>query len=357
MSTQSTSSWPGSQPETQQSAGISSSPGSDEEMETFSQGSDDGSDEEEDEEGEEEEDDEEGDDDDDDDEEEEEDEEGDEDDDDDHDDDDDNNSYCSTDPNSNPRYTPEELTAIVLDFYTFTKLHFKPSDLKLPPPGGWPNLTRENVGPNFKSDYTLSVLRQLPCLNKEGLIEYNCQVQDYSTRTRESFEPDEYGHLHGEDLYTDDDGNPDAPVHDHIVSFAPGYSSGGIELMLNVHAGTIGAVMIRYSDIGEEDIQRYFDSVKKKFRKLRLLPCMGKQTLDAEKVPERSRGIRLEAVRNQIRADDRIFTHLDLQYIRQVYRDYGWPRAFRREEFEANIDRVLVEMGAEPDWWEDTRAL
>ncbi|KAK3689722.1 hypothetical protein B0T22DRAFT_377604 [Podospora appendiculata] len=269
------------------------------------------------------------------------------------DDDEDNQSSSSTDSNTEPRYTPEQLAAIILDFYTFfTKLHFKPSDLKLPPPGGWPNLTRENVGPNFKSDYTLSVLRQLPYLNKEGLVEYNCSVQDYSTRTRESFELDEYGHLHGEDIYTHDYDDRDAPIPDHIVSFAPGYSSGGIELMLNVHDGTIIAEMIRYSHIGEEDIQRYFDSIKKKFRKLRLIPRMGRKTLDAEKVPERSRGIRLEAVRNQIRDNTWDSSNLDLQYLRQVYRDYGWPRAFRREEFEANLDRVLVEMGLSPDWWE-----
>ncbi|KAF5688730.1 hypothetical protein FCIRC_1740 [Fusarium circinatum] len=78
----------------------------------------------------------------------------------------DNGSYEGSDDGSddptNPRYIPEELGALFVDFYSFlTTLHYDQSDLKIPPPTGWPYITPESCG-HYKSDYAIQVLRHLP---------------------------------------------------------------------------------------------------------------------------------------------------------------------------------------------------
>ncbi|KAK4194531.1 hypothetical protein QBC40DRAFT_270039 [Triangularia verruculosa] len=80
-------------------------------------------------------------------------------------------------------YTPAEYAAMFLDFYKFlTTLHHAPSDLKIPPPGGWPHLTREaGVSADYKTYHALKVTRHLPYLGGEMHYEHKSIFIDYSS--------------------------------------------------------------------------------------------------------------------------------------------------------------------------------
>jgi hypothetical protein len=63
-------------------------------------------------------------------------------------------------------YKRDEVVASVTEFYTFltTHLHFYPSELKTPPPTGWPKITSHNSDDKRKSDTVIDLLRHLPYL-------------------------------------------------------------------------------------------------------------------------------------------------------------------------------------------------
>lgn len=54
---------------------------------------------------------------------------------------------------------------MLLSFYRFlTALHYDITDLKVPPPEGWPGFTPGECA-HFRSDDAIQVLRHLPYLN------------------------------------------------------------------------------------------------------------------------------------------------------------------------------------------------
>lgn len=209
-----------------------------------------------------------------------------------------------------------------LDFYKFlTTLHFDPKDLKIPPPGGWPNLMPENCA-FFKTDYTIEVLRNLPYLGGEADVHYKSRLVDYSVLGREYFTSGPW--THGELSLS-----ADGPVPDHVVAIAVGHESGGRDLLLDVLQGEIIEEEIRCQNNGSRDVQEYLDDLKEAFRSLKLLPCPDWDMIEATRVEERQGEITREEFDGQAR---RFETDLDVQYLRQIYCQHGWPEAFRRDE-------------------------
>lgn len=266
-----------------------------------------------------------------------------------------------------PRYPASHYAALFLDFYTFlTTLHYSPSDLKVPPPGGWPNLTREAVGPHFKSDFTLDVLRHMPYMAQDTAahFEYKCRLVDYTTWGPADFVPDAGGLFDGENVYYDPE---EGPVRDTVVCIAQGWESGGIDLMLDVQRGEIVEEMIRYQRNGEFEVGEYLEGLKERYRTLKMIPCCGRLTMSAGFAPEREEGegeiTEVEFARQEERlrkeAEEKGWpswdwtrpTHLDVQYLRQIYRRCGWPDAFRREEAEKAVEELMAR--EEEEWFED----
>ncbi|KAL2130041.1 hypothetical protein VTI74DRAFT_6970 [Chaetomium olivicolor] len=265
-----------------------------------------------------------------------------------------------------PRYTPAQYAAFFLDFYIFlTTFHYSPSDLKIPPPGGWPNLTREAVGPHFKSDFKLEVLRQLPHMAREteAHLEYKCQLVDYTVFGPEDFVPDGDGLFFGENAYWDPE---EDPARDTVVCIAKGWESGGLDLYLNVHRGEIIEEVIKYPQKGEMEVGEFLESLKEKYRSLKLIPCRVRLTILAENTPEwEGDGEITEA--DFVRQEEELKkkakekgwcswcrfrpTHLDVQYLRQIYRRCGWPKAFRREEAERAVEELMAK--EEEPWFSD----
>lgn len=63
-------------------------------------------------------------------------------------------------------YNRDEVIASVTEFYEFltTHLHFYPSEVKTPPPSGWPQITPKRFTFLQKSDTVINLLRHLPYL-------------------------------------------------------------------------------------------------------------------------------------------------------------------------------------------------
>ncbi|KAH7145462.1 hypothetical protein B0J13DRAFT_501166 [Dactylonectria estremocensis] len=233
-----------------------------------------------------------------------------------------------------PRCDPEKIRAAFIDFYTFlTTLHYDKADLKIPPPGGWPCLTPELCA-DYKPDETIQVLRNLPYFDRRSLLEfhYHSRLLDYTTFTRQDFEEatEDY---EPEQEFWGFEGQIDPG---HLFCIAEGSGYGGHHLFLNARDGeiiqdTVGVNQESYP------VEEYFDTLMKQYRNLELIPCPGRVTLEASNVDKRDI-VSLEEVCNQMEYWP---TDLDIQYVRQLYRQHGWPGAFRKDEATKAIDDLM----------------
>ncbi|KAL9113308.1 MAG: hypothetical protein Q9227_002643 [Pyrenula ochraceoflavens] len=65
-------------------------------------------------------------------------------------------------------YSRDETVAAVTDFYEFlTRIHIPPTAIKYPPPGGWPELTREDLTFLNKNDDVIDLIRHLPFIKRD----------------------------------------------------------------------------------------------------------------------------------------------------------------------------------------------
>lgn len=241
-----------------------------------------------------------------------------------------------------PPYSAGEIAAIVRDFLTFlTTLHREPGELRVPPPGGWPAYTAENCA-GFKSDLVVEVLRNLPYLERPasgeegslGQIHYKSHLHDFSVFDREAFTEQEYLWSGDDDDDDDESDDDEIEVPDDVVIIAEGYESGGRTLFLNVRKGTIVEVEIRCGD-SVWDLREYFEDLKGKYRRLELIPFPGREMIESGAVGvkpgEPARVVSEEEVLAQ--TDPYVGSTIpDVLYVQQLYRSYGWPDAFRREE-------------------------
>ncbi|KAL2754745.1 hypothetical protein ACRALDRAFT_1064560 [Sodiomyces alcalophilus JCM 7366] len=240
-------------------------------------------------------------------------------------------SGCSS--NRLPKYSVDELVAIFLDFYQrLTTLHYKPEDLKIPPPEGWGETIPEFYS-EVKSELVIEVLRRLPYLKSKvgAAIHYKSSLLDYT-----SLEPEFFTDTFYEDYLSDLVGADVNPADCFYI--AEGYESGGRQFILNVLSGEITEDVIRCDDMDPVDIKDFFRKLMDDYRCLRLIPRPGLVTQEYEGVPERDNDITEAEVCAQ---PERWGTDLDTQYLRQIYRKYGWPDAFQREEAFRAVDDLM----------------
>lgn len=140
-----------------------------------------------------------------------------------------------------------------------------------------------------------------------------------------------------------------------MVPLVEGYESGGREYFLNVLDGEVYEMILMRVDPGPKRLKVWIEEMQEDYRDLRLIPCPGRVTMDCTDVPERQDEdgrITEEQIRQQTEDWP---TELDVQYVRQVYRDYGWPHAFRKDEAFAYMSQLLVSLEEENDdrYWEE----
>ncbi|KAH6982291.1 hypothetical protein BKA56DRAFT_585641 [Ilyonectria sp. MPI-CAGE-AT-0026] len=233
-----------------------------------------------------------------------------------------------------PRCDPEKIREAFIDFYKFlTTLHYNEADLKIPPPGGWPCLTPELYA-DYKPDETIQVLRNLPYFDGPNPLEfhYRSRLLDYTTFTRQDFEGATELYEY-DDVYWGFEGEIDPR---HVFCIAEGSETGGRHIFLNARDGEIIQDSIGVNT-ESYPVEVYFETLKEQYRSLELIPCPGRITMEAFKVAKRD-GVSLEEVCNQTTWWG---TDLDVQYVRQLYRQHGWPDAFRKDEATKAVNDLM----------------
>lgn len=231
----------------------------------------------------------------------------------------------------------DNLVAPFYEYYHFLgRLHIPEGDIKHPPAGGWPNITAENCSEFGKSEFVVEVLRHLPYIADHGEFErnwsntdYKSDVVDYSTATRKDFAGRslKYGEIaHG----------CDGPVSRHKVVIASGYESGGIDLLLDTKTGEIFEEIIRV-DRGENlPVGEYFELKMKQCRELEQVFAPGEDPYwggFGKKVPYDSQTVEKAGEPSQPDEDFCLEDDRDLNWVRHLYRKFGWPgQRWRKEE-------------------------
>lgn len=125
-----------------------------------------------------------------------------------------------------------------------------------------------------------------------------------------------------------------------MLVIASGYQSGGCESGLELLHGEIMEDVVRYDTCAPVDIKEFLEDLKNRYRSLELIPCPGHETQVTTAEPDMAVAISEEQVRAQI---EHWGTDFDWQFVRQVYRQYGWPHDFRWAEATDFIERFMAQ--------------
>jgi hypothetical protein len=249
-------------------------------------------------------------------------------------------------------YDIEELAAIFTDFYKFlATLHYDPADLKLPPPQGWDTAMFSTAIVNSKSEEVVALMQRLPYFKenqKSTHVHYKSKLIDYT---------DVNGHGHAEmhDSFLEDlcawfnQGDESTYRRSDLLIISGGYESGGREFILDVLRGEIVEDIIRCDTCDPVDVKEFLEDLKNKSRSLELIPCPGRETQVTAAGPAKPVAISEEEVRAQTESWG---TDLDLQFVRQVYRQYGWAHDFRRTEAVDHIEDFMAKDKERREEWE-----
>jgi hypothetical protein len=251
-----------------------------------------------------------------------------------------------------PPYSVEQLAGIFLAFYKFlATLHYDPSNLKVPPPEGWPMESLPAMVMRNKSPRAIEVMRHIPYFKQSDdstHVHYKSKLHDYTDakehhriRSHDELALEMNGELESFDGEKVDPSD--------VLVIAWGYESGGHYFLLDALRGEMTVDVVRCQLMSPEDVADFFDGLREEYRSLRLIPCPNKETELAERVDEREEPIEQSEVLAQ---EEEWGTDLDWQFVRQIYRQHGWPDAFRREEAIAAVEDLMELLGEERDGWE-----
>ncbi|RGP66169.1 hypothetical protein FSPOR_6789 [Fusarium sporotrichioides] len=265
----------------------------------------------------------------------------------------DDGSYDSdaSEGSDEPRLTPQELGGLFVDFYSFmATLNFDKSELKIPPPTGWPEITAESCG-HTKSHYTVEVMRYLPYFNNKSTsqIHHRSKLFDLTAWKPGDFKKHSEIHEFKEFWSSEDEQDPS-----DVVCIAEGYGTFGRRLWLLVKDCEIIEELHKADMCGVVRVEDFFSNLREQYENLKLIPGERRITIEAENVPERKQRITEDEVNSQT---EEWGTDLDIQYVRQIYRDYGWPHSFNMEAAFRAVDTWLepsgsgVEGGPRGDTW------
>ncbi|KAF4342822.1 hypothetical protein FBEOM_3231 [Fusarium beomiforme] len=127
-----------------------------------------------------------------------------------------------------------------------------------------------------------------------------------------------------------------------VVCIAVGHESFGREFWLMVKDCEIIEDFVRAFMLSSVPVEAFFDNLKEQYRSLKPIPGRRRITIEAEKVPETNKRITKEEVNVPT---DEWGTDLDIQYIRQIYRDHGWPESFDLDQASKAINDWLEPLG------------
>lgn len=198
----------------------------------------------------------------------------------------DDGSYGSGDSDGSvePPYTPQEVGALFLDFYQFlTTLHYDEASLKIPPPTGWPQITRESPKfANFKSDYTLEVLHHLPYFNEEPFAQFYpaSELLDFTEISRETLEF--YQAYDGDSEFWSTEDKVDEK---DVVGFSGARANGSLFYLVVKDCEIIEDLVESSGAQSSIPVEEVFENLKEQYRTLELTPGRGRETIYAKSVP------------------------------------------------------------------------
>ncbi|KAL6912435.1 hypothetical protein FSST1_010195 [Fusarium sambucinum] len=253
------------------------------------------------------------------------------------------------------KYSPKEISAILLDFYTFlTTLHFDVRCLKTPPPEGWSGLD-PFLNYTARSDEVGKVMKQIPYFDdKESVswVHYKSRLIDYATLPQKDFPDIMDWKLDGDEKLWSNRRITFIDLDD-FFPLALGNETGGRHIWLNVRDGEITEEENKFQSHEPVDIKEYLEGLKQAYINLDLIPCQGRVTIEVpshvNEVPE-GKIITEEEV---IAQEEEWETDLDIQYIKQLYRGFGWPNAFRKDEAFRAVDQLMEKLPEHRFYWED----
>lgn len=284
----------------------------------------------------------------------------------------------------------DRLVAPFLDFYTFlTTVHIPRSALKLPPPGGWRNITPQNCRSFNKSGFALSVLSRMPYISRAETrqlarkpyivrhatpwghndkfhnVDEGCVVLDYSSCRAKHFKK-QYPRRNEWRFGWDSDEKPSR----HEVVVAEGYDNeqSGAYWLLDTNTGTI----VEEYPVEPEcrlDAWDFFAEKKKKWLGMQVLFVPGWDPLEWRGAIDESRpGMRFDrdpldmhnaydAEKMEARGEpsnpDVFFgaEDDDFDWVYHLYRKFGFPGAgWRQEEGLRAIREFAARRLAECPW-------
>lgn len=126
----------------------------------------------------------------------------------------------------------------------------------------------------------------------------------------------------------------------HILQIAAGWESGGNELFLSTRTGEMVTPLTGYGN-NADDVREYVDRTKRHFETLQMIPYSEGFNNLAAGLVDIHEHITEEEILN---AEGDWETDLAKRYLRQVYREHGWPKEFRREEAFSVVDGLLEKL-------------
>lgn len=113
-----------------------------------------------------------------------------------------------------------------------------------------------------------------------------------------------------------------------MLPLAAGDGNGWSVFFPNTVDGEINEIILSSSTPGPIPLKMWIDEMQNAYNCLHLIPCPGRVTMDCRDVSERKeQDVRITEDQFREQTEDWP-TELDVQYVRQVYRDCGWPHAF-----------------------------
>lgn len=287
-------------------------------------------------------------------------------------------------PRTTPRLTRDELVTIISDYYHFlTTFYLPPSALKLPPPGGWPNITAEVIKDLDKSPIVIDLIKNLPYIEQAPFnqhershdIHYKSGVIDYSVLAPENFTDDfitdgeeslqewrdEMDAEKGSDADEDSDeefeetdnwwdyDEPDSFSMSHMLVLAQGHESGGRTLILDVFKGNIYEDVVICNLLSAVPVEDFFADLRGKMERLELVPYGTGMVDGVEDVGDEDERMLEEmgmGARKEVAPG--LQMGFEVKRLRRVWRECGWPgEGFRRHEAVGKIGEERVRLGME----------
>ena len=242
-------------------------------------------------------------------------------------------------------YSRDECVAAFRDYFDFlTKMYLKPSEVLIPPKGGWPEITADSLQSLGKTDTVIDLLRHLPYISGGGDPRYHaqgfpsCYFADWTAVARRLI-------TGGSDQYNaykiETEGHYAENVPAHVVGLTIGgrdnvvflldtelgnvtWTECPTEVQMNPSREQIEDYAYEYAPPNEADTWRsesswaitdFFELLKDHFRELRFIPRGSREVFDVYTtyVPE------LEGM---------------LEMLQGIYREHGWPDLdhYRKQE-------------------------